>query len=161
MDDYLFHSILAQLQRKSCLPAVGAVRGYCQWSLKKVVISDTWVASWSILAQTIIQPSTEPIGNHFSYTHYNDVIMGAIASHITSLTMFAQPLIQAQIKENIKAPRHWPLPVTGKFPAQRSSNAKNVSIWWRHHVHRQPYCHQAKTVEQFVLSTPTLCSRLG
>ena len=25
-------------------------------------------------------------------------------------------------------------PVTGEFPAQRASNAKNVSIWWRHHV---------------------------
>ena len=24
-------------------------------------------------------------------------------------------------------------PVTGEFPAQRSSNAENVSIWWRHH----------------------------
>ena len=24
-------------------------------------------------------------------------------------------------------------PVTGEFPAQISSNAKNVSIWWRHH----------------------------
>ena len=29
-------------------------------------------------------------------------------------------------------------PVTGEFPAQRASNAENVSkisIWWRHHVH--------------------------
>ena len=26
-------------------------------------------------------------------------------------------------------------PKTGEFPAQRASNAKNVSIWWRHHVH--------------------------
>ena len=25
-------------------------------------------------------------------------------------------------------------PVTGEFPAQRTSNAGNVSIWWRHHV---------------------------
>ena len=25
-------------------------------------------------------------------------------------------------------------PVTGEFPAQRASNADNVSIWWRHHV---------------------------
>ena len=25
-------------------------------------------------------------------------------------------------------------PVTGEFPAQKSSNAENVSIWWRHHV---------------------------
>ena len=24
--------------------------------------------------------------------------------------------------------------VTGELPAQRSSNAENVSIWWRHHV---------------------------
>ena len=25
-------------------------------------------------------------------------------------------------------------PVTGEFPAQRASNAKNVSIWWHHQV---------------------------
>ena len=24
-------------------------------------------------------------------------------------------------------------PATGEFPAQRASNAENVSIWWRHH----------------------------
>ena len=24
-------------------------------------------------------------------------------------------------------------PVTEEFPAQRASNAENVSIWWRHH----------------------------
>ena len=24
-------------------------------------------------------------------------------------------------------------PVTGEFPTQRTSNAENVSIWWRHH----------------------------
>ena len=43
-----------------------------------------------------------------------------------------------QIKENIKAQRHWPLcgefTGTGEFPAQRASNAESVSIWWRHHV---------------------------
>ena len=25
-------------------------------------------------------------------------------------------------------------PMTGEFPAQRASNAENVSIWWRHHI---------------------------
>ena len=32
-------------------------------------------------------------------------------------------------------------PVTGEFPAQRASNAKNVSIWWRHRENQQssPY----------------------
>ena len=53
--------------------------------------------------------------------------------------VFAQAFIQAQIKENIKAMRHWPLlgKFTGdrcEFPAQMASNAENVYIWWRHHV---------------------------
>ena len=30
-------------------------------------------------------------------------------------------------------------PVTGEFPAQRTSNAKKVSIWWRHHVSLSVY----------------------
>ena len=28
-------------------------------------------------------------------------------------------------------------PVTGEFPAQKASNAENVSIWWRHHASSQ------------------------
>ena len=52
--------------------------------------------------------------------------------------LFTQSFIRAQIKENIIAPRHWPLcgefTGTGEFPAQRASNAKNVSFWWRHHA---------------------------
>ena len=46
--------------------------------------------------------------------HYIDVIMGTIASQITSLT---QPFIQTQIKENIKAPCHWPS--CGEFTGDR------------------------------------------
>ena len=43
--------------------------------------------------------------------------MGAIASQITSLTSVYSTFIQAQIKENIKASRHWPL--GGKFTGDR------------------------------------------
>ena len=64
--------------------------------------------------------------------HYADVIMIEMASQITSLMITTQTLIRAQIKVNIKAPRHWPLcgefTGTGEFPAQRASNAENVSI---------------------------------
>ena len=35
--------------------------------------------------------------------------MGSMASQITSLRLFTELFIQAQIKENTKAPRHWPL----------------------------------------------------
>ena len=43
--------------------------------------------------------------------------------------LFAQPFVLTHIKENIKAPRHWPW-----FPSQRASHVENVSIWWRHHA---------------------------
>ena len=70
--------------------------------------------------------------------HYNDVIMGTMASQITSLTIVYSTVIQAPIKENIKAPRHWPLCGTSPGPVnsttQRAGNAENVSIWWRHHA---------------------------
>ena len=49
--------------------------------------------------------------------HYNGVMMGAMASQITSLTIVYLTIIQAQIKENIKAPRHWPL--CGEFTGDR------------------------------------------
>ena len=44
--------------------------------------------------------------------------------------LFTQPFIRAQIKENINAPRHWPLyrgefTGAGEFPAQMTSNAEN------------------------------------
>ena len=45
----------------------------------------------------------------FGVQHYNDVIMSVMASQITSLTIVYQRFIQAQIIENTKAPRHWPL----------------------------------------------------
>ena len=46
---------------------------------------------------------------------YDDVTMGAMASPASRL--FTQPFIQTQIKENIKAPRHWPL--CGDFTGDR------------------------------------------
>ena len=72
--------------------------------------------------------------------------MSMMASHTVASRLFTQPFNQAQIKENIKAPHHWPCagksPVTGEFPAQRASNAANISIWWPHHVCTHPgmYC---------------------
>ena len=76
-------------------------------------------------------------GGRFTTSHYTDVIMTTMPSEITTSRLFTQSFIRAQIKGNIKAPRHWPLcrefTGTGEFSAQRASNAENVSIWWRHH----------------------------
>ena len=69
--------------------------------------------------------------------HYDDIIIIAMASQSPALRLFTLPFIQVQIIENIKAPRHWLLcgefTGSGEFPAQKTSNAENVSIWWRHH----------------------------
>ena len=73
------------------------------------------------------------------FVHYNDVIMGAIASKITSLTSVElNGLFRRRAKKTSKL-RVTGLcagnsPGTGEFPAQRASNAENVFIWWRHHA---------------------------
>ena len=36
------------------------------------------------------------------------------------------------LKLRVTSPCAGNSPVTGEFPAQRASNAENVSIWWRH-----------------------------
>ena len=51
--------------------------------------------------------------------------------------LFAQPFVQAHIKEHVKYSRDWLLwrnpPVVGECTSQRASYAENVSICWRHH----------------------------
>ena len=75
---------------------------------------------------------------HCTISHYNDVIMGAIASQITSLTIVLNRLFWRRSKKTTRI-RVTGLcagnsPVTGEFPAQMASNAENVSIWWDHHA---------------------------
>ena len=63
---------------------------------------------------TLVYEST--LGKVLSWCLYHshncdvsDVIMVAMASQITSLTIVYSTFIQVQIKENINAPRHWSL----------------------------------------------------
>ena len=71
--------------------------------------------------------------------HYGGVRMSAIASQITILRIGYSTVYSDadQRKHQSFAPlafvRGIPR-VTGEFPAQRASNAENVSIWWRHHT---------------------------
>ena len=99
--------------------------------------------------------------------------MGTMASQITSITVVNQAFIRTQIKENIKAPRHWPLcgevTGTGEFPAQMARNAENVSIWWRHHVPACPdsyapyglHCYRPYILETEYFDAKRRCHRDG
>ena len=66
--------------------------------------------------------------------HYSDVIMGAIASRITSLTIVYSDAEQRKHQSSASLAFVRGIHRTGEFPAQMASNAENVSIWWRHQV---------------------------
>ena len=51
------------------------------------------------------------------HCHYNDVVMGTMASQITNLTIVYSTVYPGADKKDIKAPRHWPL--RGEFPGRR------------------------------------------
>ena len=64
--------------------------------------------------------------------------MSAMASEITSPTIVYSTVYSMRKSKKTSKLRVTGLcagnsPVTGEFPAQRASNADNVSIWWRHH----------------------------
>ena len=72
------------------------------------------------------------------FVHYNDVIMIAMASQISSLTIVYSIIYSRRrshkiSKLRVTGPCEGNSPVTSEFPEQRASNAGNVSIWWRHH----------------------------
>ena len=83
------------------------------------------------------QSPLERWGTNFP-RHYNDVIMSAITSKITSLTIVYSTVYSYADQSKHQSSRVTGFcagnsPVTGEFPAQMASNAENVSIWWRHH----------------------------
>ena len=90
------------------------------------------------IGKSAYMPGTAIEAGNKSIFHYCDVIMGTMASQITSLTIVYSSVYLAQFKENIKTLRHWPL--CGEFtgdrwiPRKMASYTENISIWWRHHA---------------------------
>ena len=54
--------------------------------------------------------SKNNLGDEDILEHYSDIIMSSMAPlKSPGSRLFAEPFVQAQIKEYIKAPRYWPL----------------------------------------------------
>ena len=91
-----------------------------------------WIWSWFLVSEYIVLKSTNIYAGC-------SVRMGAMASQITKLTVVY--LIVYSGADQRKHQSFASLafvgnsPVIGEFPAQRASDAENVSIWWRHHAH--------------------------
>ena len=75
----------------------------------------------------------------YKFVHYCDVIMGGMASDITSLTIVYSWKRSFRCRsKKISKLRITGIcarnsPVNGEFPVEMASNAENVSIRWRHH----------------------------
>ena len=52
-------------------------------------------------------------------------------------------------------------PETGDFPAQRASNAENVSIWWRHHASLMSSLCRVRNIMMYALSRRQLLRNSG
>ena len=72
------------------------------------------------------------------FLHYNNVIMCAMASQIMNptigyWTVYSRRRPKKTLKLRVTGLCARNSPLTGQFAAQMTSNAENVSIWWRHH----------------------------
>ena len=82
-------------------------------------------------------------GSH-KILHNHDVIMSAIASQITGISIVCSAVCsgadQRKHKFRVTGLYEGNPPVTGGLPSQRVSNAENVFIWWCHHVGTKTLC---------------------
>ena len=102
----------------------------CMWQLN---VQNVNPVSQGIISKDMYYYKT----GRYDY-HYDDVIMGAMASQITSLT-----IVYSTVYAGLRSKKTSKLRATGlclgnspgadEFLAQMASNAENVSIWWRHH----------------------------
>ena len=89
-------------------------------------------------------------------SHYSDVIKGAMASQITSVSIVYSTVCSGGNQRNHQSSVSLAFvrrihPVTGEFLAQKASNVENDSIWWRHHEYMD-VIFPTKMITQVVIS---------
>ena len=93
---------------------------YLAHTLKDTIFSQCW---------RYPSPQTsELVWIYFDPPHYDDVIMSAKASQITSLT-----IVYSTVYSGADQSKHQSS-ASLSFVCGMASNAENVSIWWRHHA---------------------------
>ena len=111
-----------------CREAFGWLLHFLWIFLQQFVHSSQWLSG-------IDHPHFHKTPYNWHKKHYSDVIMSTMTSKISSLTIVHSTVYSGadhrkhQNSASLASVR-WA--VSGEFPTQRASNAKNVSIWWRH-----------------------------
>ena len=114
----------------------------CSVFLQNPTMTRRWCMSCFVLTQVLTRTNGDPLHlkvhlkevisqwwrSRLSFRYYNDVIISAVASQITSLRIVYSTVIQAQMKENMTAPRslafvqgihRWPVNSPHKRPVTR------------------------------------------
>ena len=105
--------------------------------LLEVILRITSNANSDDTCDTMAINSLQCVADSIRRSHYGDVIMSAIASQITSLTIVYSTVYwgadqrKHQSSASLASVRN--SPVTEEFPEQKANNAENVSVWRRHH----------------------------
>ena len=100
-------------------------------NISKVIKTTTSSAAFD---ERVVKMTTSSFERCLLYE--SDVIMTAMASQITSLTIAYSTVYwgaDQTAKLCVTGLCVGNSPVTGEFPTQMACNAENVSIWWRHH----------------------------
>ena len=82
------------------------------WKIYSYINSIYRVNVWFKQSQNKARTCQHFMGLLILCIHYSDIIMSTMASQITGVSILCitvYPGVRAQIKENIKAPHHWPL----------------------------------------------------
>ena len=96
--------------------------------------------------------------NNWEYLqrHYNDVLIESdgVSNH-KRLEGLLNRLLRRRSKKSselrVTGLCEGNSPVTGEFPAKRTSNAEKVSIWWRHHGSTLPICNNTHTLTAMLM----------
>ena len=152
-----------RISRYTCMTAFQYLKGHIQQYSSITLNKGGLILTGSTLIQIMVR-SVHREANTGS--HYDDVIMGVIASQIISLTIvysivYSDADQRKKTKLRVTKLRVTGLcagnsPVTGEFPAQMASNAGNVSIWWSHHdmldvAYRQTWKHPFLSKHMYVV----------
>ena len=86
---------------------------------------------------TILMRTVGLSWQHLYELHDSDVLMGTMASQITSLMIVCLTVDSGTVHKKVLRPRDTGLcvrnsSVTDELPAQMVSNEENDFIWWRH-----------------------------
>ena len=110
--------------------------GYCCYRFEEsaLFLLHAWKLQSIVLMKYLLQIICEHITFLLQWRHNE---RGGVSNH-QRLDYLLNRLFRRRSKKTSKlrgtALCEGNSPATGEFPAQRASNAENVSIWWRHHV---------------------------